>query len=247
MVLVVSIELCSLHIRVSAERDSITSSTLFADGAAAAIVAHTSTNLGGPHLEIAAMRTALLDGAEHMSWRIGDHGYDMVLGAQVPKLLGQSIAETLEPLRRDHPELVPGTWNDVEWAVHPGGRSILDEIERALNLSPPRLEASREVLRTYGNMSSATVLFILAKYLRRYTEADDADSSDSSDSSHSVEGTDSAEGPDGAGGTGNTRGAQDASDPGTAAHHTRTICATAFGPGLTVESALFVAHPGAAE
>lgn len=134
--------------------------------------------------------------SEHMSWTIGDLGFEMVLSSYVPRILEAKIVDALEPLRRARPDLVPGPWADIWWAIHPGGRSILDRVQHALGLDESGLMASRAVLREFGNMSSATVLFILQRLLREAERA-----------------------PTG---------------------RPRTICSAAFGPGLTVESALFV-------
>ena len=93
-----------------------------------------------------------------MSWHIRDDGFQMVLSGQVP-------AAIRETLRTERAAILGGrSVADVDlWAVHPGGRSVLDAVERALGLCPAALAASRDVLRQFGNMSSATVMFVLER------------------------------------------------------------------------------------
>ena len=118
-----------------------------------------------------------------MAWTIGDDGFEMVLTGEVPRIIGREIRGAVDGFLDG---AVP-----TAWAVHPGGRSILDRVQTGLGLDPEALLASRAVLRDYGNMSSATVMFILREMLH-----DDAVASGA------------------------------------------TIAGLAFGPGLTVESAL---------
>jgi predicted naringenin-chalcone synthase len=91
-----------------------------------------------------------------MQWAIRDQGFDMVLSGQVPAAISRLLAEEGEAI------LGGRAASDIAmWAVHPGGRSVLDEVERSLRLGKGALAASREVLRRFGNMSSATVMFVL--------------------------------------------------------------------------------------
>jgi predicted naringenin-chalcone synthase len=92
-----------------------------------------------------------------MAWNIGDEGFEMVLSTAVPKLVGAHVPGAVAPLL-EH----VGTPADVPvWAVHPGGRAILDRTQEALGLPDAAMASSRRVLREHGNMSSATVLFVL--------------------------------------------------------------------------------------
>ncbi|MGB4777037.1 type III polyketide synthase [Microbacterium sp.] len=199
-VLIVCVELCTLHVRSSDDPDTIVASSVFADGAAAAVVSGRPAPPGSTVLEIDAMETVLTDGGEHdMAWTIGDLGFEMVLSSYVPRILEEQLETALRPLQD---RLLPAgraSWPEVEqWAIHPGGRAILDRVQSALGLTDEQLAPSREVLRDYGNMSSATVLFIL----RGLLHGDPRDSAD---------------------------------PPGVDAGR---VAAMAFGPGLTVESAL---------
>lgn len=160
VVLIVCVELCTLHVRASNDPDTIVAASVFADGAAAAVVTARPAPAGAVVLEIDALETVLTDGGEDdMAWTIGDHGFEMVLSSYVPRILEQQIAVALKPLL----EQVSAV---DRWAVHPGGRAILDRVQRALALPDGDLAPSRRVLREFGNMSSATVLFILADLLQ---------------------------------------------------------------------------------
>jgi predicted naringenin-chalcone synthase len=173
VVLVVCIELCTLHVRVPQTPDDVAAATLFGDGAAAAVVSAAAAPPGAPDrraLRIDALHSVLTDdGADQMTWTIGDHGFEMRLSSYVPKLLQAAIADALGPLRP-----ASGLWADIpHWAIHPGGRAILDRVQEVLELKPDQLDASRSVLRDHGNMSSPTVLFVLDQILAADAEAGD--------------------------------------------------------------------------
>ncbi|NQX28423.1 type III polyketide synthase [Microbacteriaceae bacterium VKM Ac-2854] len=161
VVLIACVEVCTIHLRSSNDPEQIVATSVFADGAAAAIVTARPAPAGAPVLEIERLESVLTpDGENEMAWTIGDHGFEMRLSTYVPSIIGRYITGALEPLLGDEPA------PDVPlWAVHPGGRSILDKVQAALELSDEQLTPSREVLRRFGNMSSATVLFILRDLL----------------------------------------------------------------------------------
>lgn len=163
VVLVVTVELCSIHLTSSNDPEQIVATSVFADGAAAAVVTAREPAPGTPVLEIDALASTLTpEGEDEMAWTIGDHGFTMRLSTYVPSIIGTNISGALAPLLESR-DLAVG---DVErWAIHPGGRSILDRVQSALDLDDEQLQPSREVLRTNGNMSSATVLFILRRLL----------------------------------------------------------------------------------
>lgn len=194
VVLVVTAELCSLHVRTSNNPDTIMGSSLFADGAAAAIVTARDLPASGPVLALDHFETVLTPvGEDSMAWNIGDEGFEMVLDSYVPHIIDDHIVGALEPLLAHAPELAAAPYRDIRhWAIHPGGRSILDKVEAKLELTQEQLLPARETLRNYGNMSSATVMFVLKHILEL-----------------------------------------------PAAHARESICAMAFGPGLTVETGLF--------
>jgi predicted naringenin-chalcone synthase len=160
-VLVVALELCTLHLQESANLDELLSFLLFADGCAAAIVSAEPSGL-----EVQAFATTILpDTGDHITWRIGAAGFDMHLSGHVP-------AAILQNLPRNLPALLPGTGRqDIGvWAVHPGGRTVLDAVEQGLELAPDALSHSRRVLRDFGNMSSGTILFVLRDILDAHAE-----------------------------------------------------------------------------
>jgi predicted naringenin-chalcone synthase len=163
-VLIVAVELCTLHAQLKEDLDSILGTAIFADGGAAVVV---STKAPLPRQEVFQMEhfesTIIADSEADMAWTIGDTGFEMVLSQYVPKIIESNIGEIITPIlnRRGM------TITDIDhWAVHPGGKAILDKIESALELGD-RLEASRFVLRQYGNMSSVTILFVLKEILRQ--------------------------------------------------------------------------------
>jgi predicted naringenin-chalcone synthase len=194
VVLVVSAELCSLHVRTSNNPDTIMGSSLFADGAAAAVVTARELPETGPVVVLDHFETVLTPvGEDSMAWNIGDQGFEMVLDSYVPRIIDEHIVGALAPLLAHEPVLAALPYSDIRhWAIHPGGRSILDKVEAKLQLTRDQLVPSRETLRNYGNMSSATVMFVLKHILDQ-----------------------------------------------PAAMESESICAMAFGPGLTVETGLF--------
>lgn len=172
VVLVVSVELCTLHLRSSNDPDSIIASSLFADGAAAALVTARDLPTPMPGFTLDGFHTALIpDGEADMAWTVGDTGFEMVLSTRVPQLIGTHIHDALAPLWHGDDGIADGLGRlpigEIvrHWAVHPGGRSILDRVQERLGLDDRQMEPAREVLRTCGNMSSATVLFVLRRIL----------------------------------------------------------------------------------
>ena len=163
VVLVVCVELCSLHMHPTADKDSLLANALFADGVGAALVSARKPVAGRAVFALDNFLSALApEGGRDMAWDIGDDGFNIVLSSYVPDILAANIRPIVENL------LARGTLSPAAidlWAVHPGGRAILDRIEEALALRPEQTRASRETLRDYGNMSSATVLFVLKRLL----------------------------------------------------------------------------------
>ncbi len=158
-VLVVNLELCTLHMQETADIGLALSSLLFADGAAASLV--TTDPVG---LALDEFRAAIIpDSAGHITWHIGDHGFLMHLSGHVPGRIVQALrAEVAGAGAR---LLRQGTQSVRHWAVHAGGRSVLDAVEVGLSLGRDALAHSRAVLRDFGNMSSATVMFVLRRML----------------------------------------------------------------------------------
>jgi len=160
-VLVVALELCSLHFQDTTNVEEVLSMLLFADGCAAALV--TGDAVG---LELRDFRSAAITEAAHaITWRIGDAGFLMHLSGEVPGYIRSAMQQERE--RQDPDGLLHGEppANIPLWAVHAGGRSILDAVESGFALPADALARSRAVLQDYGNMSSATILFILQRLL----------------------------------------------------------------------------------
>jgi predicted naringenin-chalcone synthase len=160
-VLVVALELCSLHFQDTANVEEVLSMLLFADGCAAALVTGDATGL-----ELRDFRSAAITEAAHaITWRIGDAGFLMHLSGEVPGYIRAAMQQERE--RQDPTGLLYGEPPaDIPlWAVHAGGRSILDAVESGFALPADALARSRAVLHDYGNMSSATILFILQRLL----------------------------------------------------------------------------------
>ncbi|WP_173921806.1 type III polyketide synthase [Agromyces sp. Marseille-P2726] len=198
VVLVISVELCTLHLRSSSDPDTIVASSLFADGAAAGVVSAREPAEGERAFDLDRFATRITPkGEDDMAWKIGDHGFEMVLSNAIPAIIDEHITGAIEPLVDHDTALTEALAADTagaaieHWAIHPGGRSILDKVESRLRLSEAQLVPARETLRDFGNMSSATVMFVLRNILE----------SDAAGDGHRV-------------------------------------VAMAFGPGLTVESAL---------
>lgn len=158
-VLVCCVEICSVHLHYGARLDRLVANTLFADGAAAAVV-----GMGTGHPRLACFDSVLLpDSRDEMAWTVGDHGFEMTLGARVPEILqsrvGAWIGSTLEREGLRIGE-VGG------WAIHPGGPRVIEAVLGSLGLGEHAGSQSREILRAFGNMSSATLLFILDRLER---------------------------------------------------------------------------------
>jgi predicted naringenin-chalcone synthase len=163
-VLLVSAELCTLHFQFKNEIDNLISGSVFADGAAGVLISSKKPEKSGFELHRFASSLAQ-KGEKDMAWTIGDSGFDMVLSTYVPDIIQANISSVLQPLY-DQYQI---TGSDIDyWAIHPGGRSILDKIEHTLELAPEQIAASRKTLAKYGNMSSATVLFVLKEILESY-------------------------------------------------------------------------------
>ncbi|WP_311244411.1 type III polyketide synthase [Microbacterium sp. WCS2018Hpa-23] len=172
VVLVVSVELCTVHLRSTEDPDLIVANSLFADGAAAGIVTARDLPTPAPGVRLDGFHTAIAaEGEQDMAWTIGDNGFEMILSTRVPQIIGETIVGAIRPLYAREGELAEafdeGRVGDrVEhWAIHPGGRSILDRVQERLNLSDTQLHPARETLRVNGNMSSATILFVIKRIL----------------------------------------------------------------------------------
>jgi predicted naringenin-chalcone synthase len=161
--LLVAVEICSLHLHTEATRDNILANMIFADGAAAAIFRNNENPENKHHLKIIATHSILFENsAEFMGWKIGNYGFEMMLSSELPKIiLETAVPNVISVLIKEGVEK-----DDIKhWALHPGGRAILDSLQKGLQLSDKQLIPSRKVLRNYGNMSSASILFVLKEII----------------------------------------------------------------------------------
>lgn len=154
-VLVVTVELSTLHLQQSSDLEALLAMLLFADGAAAALVSADPTGLA---IE-SPFALALPDSDALITWTIGDTGFAMGLSGEVPGRISAALATKAFADRMGDPQAVDS------WAVHAGGRSVLDAVEHGLKLDATALADSRAVLSDHGNMSSATLMFVLARIL----------------------------------------------------------------------------------
>jgi alpha-pyrone synthase len=158
VVLILSLELCTLHFKETPDLEQVLSFLLFADGCAACLVSSSPCGLAID--SFLALR--IPETSELITWRIGELGFDMQLSGQVPAEIARAMKEIGREITRDaDPASIQ------LWAVHPGGRSILDSVEKGLELSADALGSSRDILARFGNMSSATVMFVLEQIMQR--------------------------------------------------------------------------------
>jgi predicted naringenin-chalcone synthase len=158
-VLVITVELSTLHLQFASEIEPLLAMLQFGDGAAAALV---SAEPSG-YAVLRQFAVSLENTADLIRWTIGDSGFAMHLSGQVPAEIGQSLVAG-ELRSRIMGESCPESID--AWAVHAGGRSIIDAVQTALALEPTALQPSRDVLARFGNMSSSTLMFVLADLLR---------------------------------------------------------------------------------
>jgi predicted naringenin-chalcone synthase len=186
--LLVAVELCSLHLQTNPTRDNILANMIFADGCGAALFACDSARPAKARL-VQTHSLLFPDSKEYMGWEIGNHGFEMMLSSELPEV----IADLAVPAARTIISEMGLRPDDIHfWALHPGGRAIIDALQIGLALTDDQVAPSRAVLQEYGNMSSASILFVLKEiFSRGPLQPDD------------------------------------------------WLCAIAFGPGLTMELALF--------
>jgi predicted naringenin-chalcone synthase len=158
--LLVSVELCSLHLQTEPTRDNILANMIFADGCAAALFDNNKIENG---LELLWTSSFLFkNSSEYMGWKIGNNGFEMILSSDLPKIILNSAVPELKDILT-HRNLSVG--QIAHWALHPGGRAILDALHNGLQLTDAQMEPSRKTLNTYGNLSSASILFVLKEIM----------------------------------------------------------------------------------
>ncbi|PWZ32917.1 Bisdemethoxycurcumin synthase [Zea mays] len=142
--------------------------SLFGDGAGAVIVGADPVSVEEPDFEMLSASQTMIPESKHVAaGQLCEDGLHFHPSREIPSL----VRENIEQCMVDALSLlgIGGSWNDLFWAVHPGGRAVLDSVEAGLRLEPHKLEASRRVLSEYGNMSGPSVIFVLDE-LRRQQE-----------------------------------------------------------------------------
>ena len=163
-VLLCSVELCSLHYSYGWDPKKMVGNALFADGSAAVVLGPQPPNGDDPWC-VKSSGACLFPDSEHaMAWRIRDHGFDMILSTRVPGLIQQNLRPWLEAWLDQNRLAITDV---ASWAIHPGGPRVLSCVEEAIGLSRSASDVSRTILETHGNMSSATVLFIIEELIRQ--------------------------------------------------------------------------------
>ena len=170
-VLIVSVELCSLHYQYGYDAQKIVSGSLFADGAAGVIVAGQDfkasrnsqpNSSASPSPDISATGSCLIpETRDQMTWKVGDHGFEMTLSASVPGIIEKELRPYLEGWLAERGETIESIQG---WAVHPGGTRIVQSVQNALGLTDEQLAIPLAILRQHGNMSSATLGAVLKQF-----------------------------------------------------------------------------------
>jgi predicted naringenin-chalcone synthase len=161
--LLVSVELCSLHLQTEPTRDNILANMIFADGCGAALFSNSSQLSRNAKMKIIFTDSRLFNNsAEYMGWKVGNKGFEMMLSSNLTKIISDEAVPAIEQVLYSH-GLTVSSIN--HWALHPGGRAILDALQTGLGLSDEMALPSRYVLKNYGNMSSASILFVLKEIL----------------------------------------------------------------------------------
>lgn len=160
-VLIVCVELCSLHFQSKIDPDNMLANALFADGAAAILVAGEQASASYPtqKLRMKGFQVETLPaGKGDMTWDISQDGFLMRLSSYIPQLVEGGMRPLFDRLL----ENINVDRGHIDyWGIHPGGKKILEACEKVLEIDKEKLESSYEVLAEYGNMSSPTILFVL--------------------------------------------------------------------------------------
>lgn len=161
-VLIVSTELCTLHFQKEASADNVMSSLLFGDGAAAVLVSNDDHQNQGLILQN-FYSEVLPEGRRDMAWELSSRGFLMTLSSYVPELIEADFSDVVNRALKKQGSSV----SEINtWCIHPGGKRILEAITRTMNFCNGELDASYRVLKEFGNLSSAGILFVLKELLR---------------------------------------------------------------------------------
>jgi alkylresorcinol/alkylpyrone synthase len=158
-VLLLAVELCGLTFRAQdRSKSNIVATALFGDGAAAAVISCRNGYAGHPRLGPAAEHT-WPDSLGVMGWDVTDDGLKVVFSGNIPDLVRHDLRPVVDRFFATH-GMIGG---DIDgYLCHPGGAKVLDALEECFGLPNGAMRHARGVLREHGNMSSVTVLFVLA-------------------------------------------------------------------------------------
>lgn len=168
LVLLVAVELCSLtFLRHDYSKSNFVGSSLFADGVAACLIAGDAyENAAGKKIRFVAAESRLYyDSLDIMGWDFTDNGFKVLFSPGIPALIAGHVREDVTSFLAKQGLDLAAVKNFI---FHPGGRKVLGAYEEALDVGGDFLQTSREVMKTYGNMSSATVLYVLERCLQEY-------------------------------------------------------------------------------
>lgn len=166
-VVIVCTELCTLHFQKEATTDNITSSMLFADGSAAALLTH-SGHADMPGLEIENFYSEIIPrGKRDMAWELSSSGFQMTLSGYIPDLIEedfeQLVARALLSSNVSKSDI-------TDWCIHPGGKRVLEAVCKSMGIEGAQLSYSYDILKHYGNMSSPTILFVLKELMKAISQ-----------------------------------------------------------------------------
>jgi predicted naringenin-chalcone synthase len=162
-VLIVCTELCTLHFQREATMDNITSSLLFGDGSAAVLVSSDEDHQKGLQLD-GFYSEVIPKGKRDMAWELSSSGFLMTLSGYIPDLIQEDFEAIVDrALGKEN----TSKENISHWCVHPGGKRILEAIHKSLAFTNGQLSSSYKILQDYGNLSSATILFVLKEMMQK--------------------------------------------------------------------------------
>lgn len=164
-VLIVCTELCTLHFQREGTLDNITSSLLFGDGSAAILLSNDADAHEGLHIDN-FYSEVIPKGKRDMAWELSSNGFLMTLSGYVPDLIEEDFKKIAA--RALQKESI--TKEEIShWCIHPGGKRILEAIHKSLGFTNGQLSTSYKVLREFGNLSSASIVFVLKEMLKEKT------------------------------------------------------------------------------
>ncbi|MEL6944146.1 MAG: type III polyketide synthase, partial [Bacteroidota bacterium] len=168
-VLIVAVELCSLHFQKKKDDDTLLANALFGDGAGALLISG-KANEETLNLRLDNFYCDLaIQGKQEMAWSINDFGFEMRLTSMVPEFIRSGIKELTDRLLSN----IDLSVSDIDYfAIHPGGKKILRVIEEELQIERGKNRFAHEVLRNYGNMSSPTIIFVLKQLMQTLNQQD---------------------------------------------------------------------------